>query len=242
MGRVLYDFTGDVAVVTGGARGIGAAIANALAVAGAEVHVLDAVEPSVLTPRVTAHLVDLRDGAAVHAAARVVQDRSGPVQLLVNNAGVTRDAPLWKLTDEDWQIVLDVNLTGAFRVLSAFASQMRDQRHGRIVQIASINGMRGKFGQANYSASKAGLIGLTRTAALELGSRGITVNAVAPGLIDTEMTANLPAEIRAKALDESALGRAGSVEDIATTVLFLLSEAARHITGIVVPVDGGQLA
>lgn len=242
MGRIVYDFTGDVAVVTGGARGIGAAIANALAVAGADVHVFDACEPSAVTPRITSHLVDLRDGAAVHAAAGAVQVQSGPVQLLVNNAGVTRDAPLWKLTEEDWQTVLDVNLTGAFRVLSAFAAQMRDQRHGRIVQIASINGMRGKFGQANYSASKAGLIGVTRTAALELGPRGITVNAVAPGLIDTEMTANLPVEIRAKALAESALGRAGKVEDIAATVLFLLSEAARHITGIVVPVDGGQTA
>lgn len=242
MGTLRYDFTGDVAIVTGGARGIGAAIAASLAAAGAHVHVFDACEPRVVVPGVEAHLVDLRDPDAVRAAVDAVLTDSGGVQLLVNNAGVTRDAPLWKLAEEDWQTVLDVNLSGAFRVLSALAPSMRDARHGRIVQIASINGLRGKFGQANYSASKAGLIGLTRTAALELGRRGITVNAVAPGLIDTEMTADLPPEVRAKALEESALGKAGSVDDIAATVLFLLSDAARHITGVVVPVDGGQLA
>ncbi|MCA8981895.1 MAG: SDR family oxidoreductase [Planctomycetes bacterium] len=242
MGTLHYDFTGDVAVVTGGARGIGAAIASALAAAGARVHVFDACEPEFVVPGVTAHLVDLRDADAVRAEVDAVLAESGGVQLLVNNAGVTRDAPLWKLAEEDWQAVLDVNLTGAFRVLAALAPAMREARHGRVVQIASINGMRGKFGQANYSASKAGLIGLTRTAALELGRRGITVNAVAPGLIDSAMTAELPSEIRARALEESALGKAGSVEDVAATVLFLLSEAARHITGVVVPVDGGQLA
>lgn len=242
MGTLHYDFSGDVAVVTGGARGIGAAIVSALAAAGARVHVFDACEPQEVVPGVTVHRVDLRDAAAVNSAVDAVLAESGSVQLLVNNAGVTRDAPLWKLAEEDWQTVLDVNLTGAFRVLAALAPSMREARCGRIVQIASINGMRGKFGQANYSASKAGLIGLTRTAALELGRRGITVNAVAPGLIDTEMTAELPPEIRAKALEESALGKAGRAEDIASTVLFLLSDAARHITGIVVPVDGGQLA
>jgi 3-oxoacyl-[acyl-carrier protein] reductase len=241
MGELRFDFSGDVAVVTGGARGIGASIATALAAAGAQVHVFDALEPVDLMPDVTAHLVDLRDGDAVRAAAAAVHERSGPIQLLVNNAGITRDAPLWKLAEEDWQAVLDVNLTGAFRVLAAFAPQLRESRHGRVVQIASINGMRGKFGQSNYSASKAGLIGLTRTAAVELGRRGITVNAVAPGLIDSAMTTDLPPEIRAKALDESSLGKAGSVDDITAAVLFLLSESASHITGTVLPVDGGQL-
>ena len=242
MGSVRFDFAGDNAVVTGGARGIGAAVVGALATAGARVHVFDVCEP--LDPRegVSMHLVDLRDAAAVRAAAARVQEESGPVRLLVNNAGITRDAPLWMLSEEDWDAVLDVNLSAAFRVLAAFVPVMRAERAGCIVQVASINGLRGKFGQANYASAKAGMIALTRTAALELGRRGITVNAVAPGLIDTEMTAELPEEIRAKALQESASGRAGRVEDVANAVLFLLSDAARHITGAVLPVDGGQLA
>ena len=242
MGHSRPDFTGDVAIVTGGARGIGAAIAHALATAGARVHVFDAIDCAEVFEGITPHFVDLRDGAAVQSAVEAVIAQEGAVQLLVNNAGITRDAPLWKLAEEDWQAVLDVNLSGAFRVLTALTPHLREARHGRIVQIASINGLRGKFGQANYSASKAGLIALTRTAALELGRRGITINAVAPGLIDTEMTANLPPEIRAKALDESALGQAGTPADITAAVLFLLSEEARHITGTVLPVDGGQLA
>jgi len=181
--------------------------------------------------------VDIADPASV---ADAVCRLPAPISLLVNNAGITRDRSVLKMTDEEWQSVLSVNLTGAFHVVRALAPAMRDAGYGRIVNITSINGIRGKFGQANYSASKAGLIGLTKTLARELGPKGITVNAVAPGMVMTEMAKALPEEFLAKARAESVLPALAEPEDIANAVLFLLSDAARMITGEVIRVDAGQ--
>ncbi len=235
---VTYDFSGKVAVVTGGARGIGRVLVEALAASGADVHVFDR-EPAAApeAPRVTHHEVDITSSPAVTAAVAALP---AVATLLVNNAGITRDKSLWKMTDEEWQSVLSVNLTGAFHVIRAIAPGMRAAGTGRIVNITSINGLRGKFGQANYAASKAGLIGLTKTAARELGPKGITVNAVAPGMVLTDMARRLPEEVLKKALAETVLERLAEPEDIANAVLFLLSDAARRITGEVIRVDAGQ--
>ena len=242
MGRLNPSFAGDVALVTGAGRGIGRAIAARLSEAGARVHGFD-VEPGEATPDgPRLHAVDVRDPAAVERAVEAVVGAEGRIDLLVNAAGIARDRALWKLPLEDWDAVLDVNLSGAYRVLRAVAPHMRERSRGRIVQIASINGLRGKFGQSSYSASKAGLIGLTRTAARELGPRGITVNAIAPGLVDTAMTKDLPPDILDTALAETATGRLGTVDDVVACALFLLSEEAAHVTGEVLRVDGGQLA
>jgi len=229
-------FAGKCAVVTGGARGIGRGIASRLAGEGAEVHVFDR-EALPAEGGVTFHAVDVtRTASVAEAVARLPR----PPLLLVNNAGITRDRSLVKMSDEEWEAVLEVNLSGAFRVLRALAPGMTAAGYGRIVNVASINGIRGKFGQANYAASKAGLIGLTKTAARELGAKGVTVNAVAPGMVLTEMAMQLAPEFRQKALDESQLKRLPEVEDIAEAVLFLLSDAARMITGQVLRVDAGQ--
>jgi acetoacetyl-CoA reductase/3-oxoacyl-[acyl-carrier protein] reductase len=229
-------FDGRTAVVTGGARGIGRGIAERLAGGGAEVHVFDR-EPGPPVDGIAFHAVDITDSGSV---AKSVAALPRPPLLLVNNAGITRDRSLVKMSDDEWQSVIDVNLTGAFHVLRAVAPGMVAAGYGRVVNVISINGLRGKFGQANYSASKAGLVGLTKTAARELGPRGVTVNAVAPGMVLTEMTLGLADEFRQKALDESLLKRLPEVEDIAAAVLFLLSDGARMITGEVIRVDAGQ--
>ena len=247
MGRWIGDFDGEVALVTGAASGIGRAVVRALAVAGTRVHGFDLRIPRAseldLAPdgrEPAFHTVDVRRTAEVERAVAEVLDAEGHLDHLVNGAGLLRDRALWNLTDEEWEEVLDVNLSGAWRLLRAVAPAMRERRRGRIVQIASINALRGKFGQANYSASKAGLIALTRTAARELGPRGITVNAVAPGMIETPMSAELPEEVRARALEETATGRLGLPRDVAAAVMFLLSDGAAHVTGAVLRVDGGQ--
>ena len=232
-----FDFSGKVAVVTGAARGIGRVIAEALVTCGAQVHGFDMTDAEDAGERLHFHCVDVADTASVTAA---MQRITGPVTLLVNNAGITRDKSLAKMSDEDWNAVLSVNLTGAFHLIRAVAPGMREAGGGSIVNITSINGLRGKFGQANYAAAKAGLIGLTKTAARELGGKGITVNAVAPGMVLTEMARALPAEILDKAVAETLLGRLTSPEDVAHAVLFLLSDAARSITGEVLRVDAGQ--
>ncbi len=232
------NLDGRVAVITGGARGIGLAITQALIDQGAKVHVFD-VAPGEPGGKITYqfHKVDIGDPASV--AEAVAQLPEG-VSLLVNNAGITRDRSLIKMSDEEWQSVLSVNLTGAFNMVRALAPAMREAGYGRIVNITSINGIRGKFGQANYSAAKAGLIGLTKTAARELGPKGVTVNAIAPGMVMTEMAKALPKEFLTKAKAESLLPELALPEDIANAVLFLLSDAARMITGEVIRVDAGQ--
>ncbi len=233
--HVSYDFRGHRAIVTGAARGIGRAIADALAAAGASVHGFDVGIPEDFPYGRTS--VDITDAAAVNAAVAALP---APPTLLVNNAGVTRDRTLAKMTDEEWTTVINVNLTGAFRMIRAVAPLMASAGFGRIVSITSINGLRGKFGQGNYAASKAGLIGLTKSAAKEFGRKGITVNAVAPGMVMTPMARGLAPEVTAQARGEAALAALAGAEDIAHAVLFLLSDAARAITGEVLRVDAGQ--
>lgn len=231
-----FRFDGKAAVVTGGARGIGRGLAGRLAALGAEVHVFDR-EPGPAGEGIRFHPLDIVDSAAVAAAVAALPR---PPLLLVNNAGITRDRSLLKMSDEEWRSVLDVNLTGAFHVLRAVAPGMVAAHYGRIVNVASINGLRGKFGQGNYAASKAGLVALTKTAARELGPKGVTVNAVAPGMVLTEMTLALAEEHRRRALDEAVLEGLPEIDDVAAAVVFLLSDAARRITGEVLRVDSGQ--
>ena len=231
-----FDFTGHRAIVTGGCRGIGRAIADALQTAGAEVHVFDMTRPAEDFPHRFA-AVDITDAAAVDAAVAALP---GPATLLVNNAGITRDRSLAKMSDAEWAAVIATNLTGAFNMIRAVSQRMVAQGFGRIVNITSINGLRGKFGQANYAAAKAGLIGLTKTAAREFGKKGITVNAVAPGMVMTDMARALPAEVLGKSRDEAALAALAEPTDISNAVLFLLSDAGRAITGEVLRVDAGQ--
>ena len=230
------DFEGYVAVVTGGARGIGLAITRALISYGAKVHVFD-MAPGEDEESYHFHKVDVADSFSVASAVEQISDR---VTLLVNNAGITRDRSVINMSDDEWLSVLSVNLTGTFNVVRALAPGMKEAGHGRIVNITSINGLRGKFGQANYCASKAGLIGLTKTLARELGPKGITVNCIAPGLVMTEMAKAMPKEVLAKSKSECVLPDVANPEDIANAVLFLLSDRASMITGDVIRVDAGQ--
>ncbi len=244
------ELAGQTAIITGGGRGIGAAVAQALAGEGCHVALVDA--GAFAEARAVADAIRARGGRAialeadvsnVGAAERCVAaalQEFGRLDILVANAGVARDAVVWKMTEAQWDEVLDVNLKGCFAYCRAIAPALRAQKHGRIVTMASINGLRGKFGQGNYAASKAGVIALTKTLARELGSAGVTANCVAPGLVRTEMTASLPADVVENAKRESALGRVAEPEDVAQAVAFLCSARARHITGTVLKVDGGQ--
>jgi len=236
----LLDLRGRVAIVTGGAGAIGAAIGARLVEAGATVYVLD--RPGQTAP-VGTHAVpcDVSDAAAVSSAVADIDRAAGRLDIVVHAAGITRDARLWKASAEDWDLVLDTNLGSAFHLLKAAVPAMRRTGAGAVVMISSINGERGKVGQSSYAASKAGLNALARTAARELGAFGIRVNALAPGWIETPMTAAAPAEARQRALDESPLGRLGEPDDVARAVMFLVSEWGRHVTGQVIRVDGGQL-
>jgi 3-oxoacyl-[acyl-carrier protein] reductase len=241
------DLTGRTAFVTGSTRGIGLSIARALHGAGAKVAVVGrdlerarsvAAE---LGERGFATACDVARSDQVDDAVAATEKALGPIDILVNNAGLTRDNILLRLTDADWDTVLNANLKGAFNTIRAPIKGMMKRRSGRIINIGSIVGLTGNKGQANYAASKAGLIGLTKSVAKEYASRNILVNCVAPGFIETDMTGALPEEARATLLEDIALGRLGRPEDVAGTVLFLASDLAGYITGQVLVVDGGMV-
>lgn len=231
----MAELDGRTAVVTGGARGIGRCIAETLHRAGAVVHVIDLSHSEL--EGIECHAVDISEPLEVE---RVANRLPADVSLLINNAGITRDRTLLKMSDEEWQSVLATNLTGAFHMIRALAPRMAGCGGGRIVNITSINALRGKFGQSNYASAKAGMIGLTKTAARELGPKGITVNAVAPGMVLTDMAKQLPEHVLERARSETVLGTLTTPEDVAAAVLFLLSDSARMITGEVLRVDAGQ--
>ena len=226
-----------VVLVTGGSKGIGQGIALRLAQAG---HRVAATYRSGDVPQgVVGVQCDVTDPAQVEAAFAQVESAVGGVEVLVANAGITRDTLLMRMSDEDWDQVIATNLTGAFRVARRAARPMIRGRFGRIVFISSVVGQMGSAGQVNYAASKSGLVGMARSLARELGSRGVTANVVAPGFIETDMTADLGEDLVKKYAEQIPLGRLGSVDDIAGTVEFLASDAAGYITGAVIPVDGG---
>jgi len=233
-----FALDGAVALVTGAAGGIGRAIVAALRAEGARVVGVDLMEMDGVEDYLRC---DVTDREQVDALVERVAAEHGGVDLLVHAAGITRDRVLWKLEDEDWSAVMRVNLDAAFLLLRASAKHLRRSKRGSIVLISSINGERGKLGQANYAASKAGLIGLARSAARELGRDGVRVNVVAPGFIGTAMTESLPEEVKQRAVAETVLGKPGRPEDVADAVLFLCSDLSAHVTGQTLRVDGGQL-
>lgn len=246
----MSQLANQIAVVTGAGRGIGRAIALKFAAEGADVACVSrtaensekiAAEIRALGRKAWAYAVDVSDAASVNAAAEKILADAGKADILVNNAGVTRDGLLMRMSDEDWDTVLNTNLKGAFLFTRALSRSFIKQRSGRIINVASVIGLIGNAGQANYAASKAGLIGLTKSTARELASRGITVNAIAPGFIETDMTAGLKEEWKAELLKKIPLNCLGQSEDIANAALFLASPASRYVTGQVLTVDGGMV-
>jgi len=239
-------FQDKVVMVTGGAAGIGRVTAEAFAREGAKLAICD-VNPEAgeaaaeaLGPEASFDKVDVASEAAVSAWADAVAKRYGRIDVLVNNAGITRDALLLRMKEADWDLVMNINLKGAFLCTRAVVRFMAQQRSGRIVNVASVVGVVGNVGQANYVASKAGLIGLTKTVAREFAARGITANAVAPGFIETQMTAVLSDKVKEAFLAQIPLGRAGRSEDVAAAVTFLASDQAAYLTGQVLHVSGGM--
>jgi 3-oxoacyl-[acyl-carrier protein] reductase len=244
------DFSGQTAIITGAGQGIGREIALRLAGAGAHAAVCDVQEEKV---RETAelcrqkgvnsqyYLCDVRNSGSVQDAANKILDDFKKIDILINNAGVTRDNLILRMSDEDWDLVLDVNLKGAFNFTKAVYRIMMKQKEGKIVNIASVIGLMGNAGQANYAASKAGIIGLTKSTAKELAKRNIRVNAVAPGFIRTAMTDKLPADVADKMKEMIPLGVFGAPENVADAVMFLCSQYASYITGQVLVVDGGMV-
>ncbi len=244
MDRVLKD---DIALITGASRGIGAAIAECLATAGAQVigtatsaagaaGISERLQPFQAAGRV----LDVTDTAAVNGLVASVSKDFGPISILVNNAGITRDQLLMRMKEEDWQAILDTDLSSVFRTSKVVLRSMMKARKGRIINIASVVGVTGNPGQTNYAAAKAGIIAFSKSLAREVGSRGITVNVVAPGFIDTDMTRTLGDEQRKALKGQIALGRLGRPEDIAKAVLFLASPAASYMTGETLHVNGGM--
>ena len=246
----MNSLAGQVAVVTGAGRGIGRAIALKFASEGADVVCVSrtaensekvAAEVRALGRRAWALAVDVADSAAVTAAAATILTDAGKVDILVNNAGVTRDGLLMRMSEADWDLVINTNLKGAFNFTKAFTRAFLKQRSGRIINVASVIGLIGNAGQSNYAASKAGLIGFTKSVARELASRGITANVLAPGFIETDMTAVLKDDTKAEVLKQIPLGTLGQADDVANAAAFLASPASRYITGQVLAVDGGMV-
>jgi 3-oxoacyl-[acyl-carrier protein] reductase len=241
------DLAGRTAFVTGSTRGIGLAVARALHAAGAKVAIVgrDEARARAVAEEIGSGTVgvacDVAVAVQVEAAIAAAEAALGPIDILVNNAGLTRDNILLRLSEEDWDAVLDANLKGAFFTTRAVIKGMMKRRAGRIINIGSVVGLTGNKGQANYAASKAGLVGLTKSVAKEYASRGVLANCIAPGFIETDMTAALPSEARTALLEQIALGRLGRPEDIAAAVLFLASDLAAYITGQVLVVDGGMV-
>jgi 3-oxoacyl-[acyl-carrier protein] reductase len=241
---------GKNAIVTGGSLGIGTAIALGLAKAGANValnyrkHADEAnavvAEIEKMGRKGIAVQADVSSTADAEAMLKKVVEEFGSIDILVCNAGINRDSTIWKMSEEQWDQVMDINLKGYFNYIHAAAPYFREQKNGRIINITSINGLRGKFGQSNYSASKAGIIGLTKAVARELGRSAVTVNAIAPGMIMTDMARELDQKWLDAAINETVLGKLGECEDVANLVVFLASDIAGHITGQVISVDGGQ--
>jgi len=240
-------FAGEIALVTGASRGIGAAIADALAARGARVigtatsdSGAQAIGERMAEWGGVGRTLDVTDGAAVEALVEAISSEFGPVSILVNNAGITRDQLLLRMKDEDWNAILDTNLSSVFRTSKAVLRGMMKARKGRIISIASVIGLTGNAGQANYAAAKAGIIAFSKSLAKEIGSRGITVNVIAPGFIETDMTRALPEAQKDAMQTQIALGRFGAPADIAEAVAFLASPAAAYITGETLHVNGGM--
>jgi 3-oxoacyl-[acyl-carrier protein] reductase len=246
----MFDLKGKTAIVTGSSMGIGSATALYLAKCGADVAVNYRThddEAKALASEIEKlgckSLVVHCDVSSFEQANKMVDEVIsvfGHLDILVNNAGINRDGVVWKMTEQMWDSVLETDLKGYFNFIRAASPYLREQNSGKIINVTSINGLRGKFGQANYSAAKAGIIGLTKAVARELGKNSINVNAVAPGMILTDMMADLPEDIKQKAVDETVLMRLGTPEEVASVIAFLCSEQARHITGEVIKIDGGQ--
>ncbi len=244
------DLEGKTAIVTGGSLGIGASIAIELARAGANVainyrkHDTEAKEVAKKIEKLGKKCLVIKADVTSYDDAKSmfnqIKKAFGRIDILVCNAGITKDRVIWKMSEKEWDAVINVNLKGYFIYNKLASENFKNQRYGKIVNITSINGIRGKFGQTNYSASKGGIISLTKALAKEVGKFNVNVNAVAPGMVMTEMAENIPPEFLQKAVDETVLGRIASVEDIANVVVFLCTENARHITGEVIKVDGGQ--
>jgi 3-oxoacyl-[acyl-carrier protein] reductase len=254
--RLYEELHGTGAIVTGGATGIGRAISLELARHGVHIafNYLDTGDGRMAADaeRTAAELrrmvtvvcrsCDVRDAEAVNNFVAEADQALSGLHILVNNAGIARDRALWRMEDDEWRDVLEINLTGAFNMIRAVAPILRAQQHGKIINVASVHGLRSEFGLSNYAASKAGMIGLTRSAAVELGPSNINVNAVAPGYIrTTRLTDGVSPEVLDRARERTVLGRLGDPQDVANVVVFLCSERARHLTGAVIPVDGGHM-